>query len=346
LQVVAVEIGAGVAKKLVVLGTGGTIAGASDTVGDNIGYTAAQVGVSQLLQSVGGLAQLLGSHAAELVTEQVAQIDSKDMGFAVWQSLAARVGDFLAQGDVMGVVITHGTDTLEETAFFLHQVLPPALLAGKPVVLTCAMRPATALSPDGPQNLRDAVSVALAPEACGVMAVCAGAVHSAVDVQKVHSYRLDAFGSGDAGPLAYVEEGCLRWVRNMPFARTGYTHVAIKDIATMTNLPWVELIVSGADASGDMVDALLAYSDSRPARPLRGLVVAGTGNGSIHHTLEAALLRAQDRGVQVVCATRCAMGPVLPTEHSRFQHSNGLSPVKARLALMLRLAASNGDSGD
>jgi L-asparaginase len=105
-----------------------------------------------------------------------------------------------------GVVITHGTDTLEETAFFLHSVLAPA----KPVVLTCAMRPATALSPDGPQNVRDAIAVAATAGAQGVTVVCAGTVHSGVDVQKVHTYRLDAFASGDAGPIGYVEEGAVR----------------------------------------------------------------------------------------------------------------------------------------
>ena len=161
-------------KKIVVLGTGGTIAGTSDKAGDNIGYTAAQVGVAQLLKAIPALPALLQARAMELVSEQVAQVDSKDMGFAVWQKLAARVAHHLAQADVQGILITHGTDTLEETAFFLHSVLPPHLLAVKPVVLTCAMRPATALTPDGPQNVLDAMAVVLTSGASGVMAVCAG----------------------------------------------------------------------------------------------------------------------------------------------------------------------------
>ncbi len=142
-------------KKVVVLGTGGTIAGRASCASDNIGYTAAQVGVADLLASVPGLDAVLAGH--RLHSEQVAQVDSKDMGFALWQALASRISDHLAQPDVTGVVITHGTDTLEETAYFLHAVLPLALQNSKPVVLTCAMRPATALSPDGPQNLLDAV---------------------------------------------------------------------------------------------------------------------------------------------------------------------------------------------
>jgi L-asparaginase len=116
---------------------------------------------------------------------------------------------------VVGVVVTHGTDTLEETAFFLQAVLPAALLANKPVVLTCAMRPATSLAPDGPQNVLDAVCVATADSACGVVVVCAGTIHGAVDVQKGHTYRVDAFNSG---ALGYIEEGTLRMVRNWPLA--------------------------------------------------------------------------------------------------------------------------------
>jgi L-asparaginase len=328
-------------KKIVVLGTGGTIAGISGQPGDNIGYTAAQVGVAQFLQDIPGLSDLMKGCATGLDSEQVAQLDSKDMGFAVWQKLAARICHHLTQADVQGIVITHGTDTLEETAFFLHCVLPASLLASKMVVLTCAMRPSTALAPDGPQNLLDAIAVVLAGgqsgTASGVLAVCAGTVHNAVDVQKVHTYRLDAFGSGDAGPLGYVEEGKVRWVRNDPEVHVKYKYIAIEKVANISRLPRVELVTSHAESSGDLVEALLAQSDKYPVWPLRGLVVAGTGNGTIHRDLEAALVRAQHQGVRVVCATRCPMGRVLPTAQSPFQDSRGLSPVKARLALMLEL---------
>ena len=218
-----------ISKKVVVLGTGGTIAGTASSVDDNIGYTAAQVGVDQLLLAIPGLDRVLAGR--NLVAEQVAQIDSKDMGFEVWRQLRARVAHHLAQPDVVGVVITHGTDTLEETAFFLHSALPAVDLQGKPVVLTCAMRPASALTPDGPQNVMDAVAVACAPGASGVIAVCAGVVHGAVDVQKVHSYRVDAFDSGDSGPLGYIEEGRVRLVRNWPTAPVSPMLKAIKKIA-------------------------------------------------------------------------------------------------------------------
>lgn len=313
-------------QNIVILGTGGTIAGRAASVSDNIGYTAAQVGVEELIAAIPTLAQ-----GGKVLTEQVAQIDSKDMGFAVWARLAARVNHFLAQPEVKGIVITHGTDTIEETAYFLHAVCHPV----KPVVLTCAMRPSTALAPDGPQNLLDAIAVARHSEAAGVVLVCAGTIHGALDVQKVHTYKLDAFNSGDAGPLGYVEEGALRISRNWPSVQAESGSVAIKTIADLVESgrwPRVEVIMSHAGASGAVVQALQAQG-------VQGLVVAGTGNGSLHHDLEAALLQAQAAGVRVVRATRCPNGRVLPTREDKIPDSQGLSPVKARIALMLRLMA-------
>lgn len=310
-------------QKLVILGTGGTIAGQAASGSDNIGYTAAQLGIDQLLSAIPALAE-----SGPLMTEQVAQIDSKDMSFAVWVQLAARVRHFLAQGDVQGIVITHGTDTLEETAYFLQAVCQPA----KPVVLTCAMRPATALVPDGPQNLLDAVAVARHPGAQGVVAVCAGTIHGAFDVQKVHPYKLDAFSSGDAGPIGYVEEGRLRLVRNWPVAQHEPTFSAIENIAQW---PRVEIIMNYAGVSGAMVQALVAQG-------VQGLVVAATGNGTIHQELQAALLKAQAAGVRVVRSTRCVNGRVLSLPGDAIPDSNGLSPVKARVALMLELLMQDG----
>ena len=314
-----------IVKKIVVLGTGGTIAGTSAQAGDNIGYTAAQVGVAQLLSAVPGLQQ--AAAGAELVAEQVAQIDSKDMDMAVWQTLAARCAQHLQDPAVRAVVITHGTDTLEETAWFLHQVLDTR---AKPVVLTSAMRPATALAPDGPQNLLDAVAVATTPGARGVLAVAAGEVHGARQVQKVHPYRVHAFSSGDAGPLGWVEEGWVRLAHNWPPALDGQALKAIENIANVATWPRVEIVLSHAGATGAVVDALVQGG-------VQGLVVACTGNGTVHHALETALLRAQAAGVRVVRATRCAQGQVLPKPGDALPDSQGLSPVKARISLMLDL---------
>ncbi|WP_293635380.1 asparaginase [Polaromonas sp.] len=305
-------------RKLVILGTGGTIAGKAAHASDNIGYTAAQVGIDQLLAAIPALAA-----SGLIISEQVSQIDSKDMSFDVWARLAARVRHFLADDDVQGIVITHGTDTLEETAFFLQLTCQPA----KPVVLTCAMRPATALVPDGPQNVMDAVAVARHPEACGVVAVCAGTVHSAMDVQKVHPYRLDAFSSGDACPVGYVEEGKLRLLRNWPVPQAGIACEAIEKVATW---PRVEIVMNYAGASALTVQALVDQG-------VRGLVVACTGNGTIHEDLQAGLLSAQAAGVRVVRSTRCPDGRILPLPGNTIADSQGLSPVKARIALMLDL---------
>lgn len=327
-------------KKVVVLGTGGTIAGTAHNAHDNVGYTAAQVGVAQLLADVPGLPMLLAGRL--LVSEQVAQLDSKDMSVAVWQALAQRVSHHLADDAVQGVVITHGTDTLEETAYFLQAVLPAAGLNKKAVVLTCAMRPASSQSPDGPQNLLDAVALVLVPGASGVVAVCAGVVHTAQDVQKHHTYRLDAFSSGDAGPLGYMEEGKLRLLRNWPVALDDNDLSAIVKVASGRVWPYVEIVMSYAACGGGVVDALLV---PRPGvAPLRGLVVAATGNGTIHDDLQAALRRAQAQGVRVVRATRCATGRVLATPDAEFEHSDGLSPVKARIMLMLALMQEENSS--
>jgi L-asparaginase len=306
---------------IVVLGTGGTIAGTAATADDHLGYQAAQLGVRQLIDAIPSL------RGEPLVAEQVAQLDSKDMSHEVWRALAQRCAHWLARDDVRGIVITHGTDTIEETAFFLQEVLAPA----KPVVLTCAMRPATALAPDGPQNVADAVVVAQCDGAMGVLVVCAGAIHAARDVAKVHPYRLDAFGSGDAGPVGWVEAGSVRRLREWP---AGSSERAATLLARLSRpLPWpaVHIVLSHAGADATLVDALAAAG-------AEGVVVAATGNGTVHHALEAGLARARQAGVRVLRSTRCPQGQVLSDAGGAID-STSLSPVKARIALLLELLA-------
>jgi L-asparaginase len=305
------------ASKVVILGTGGTIAGTASTPEDNIGYQAAQLGVAQLVAAV----PMLRGQALE--TEQVAQVDSKDMTSAIWLALAQRVHHHLARPDVSGIVITHGTDTLEETAYLLQRVLAPH----KPVVLTAAMRPATALLSDGPQNLFDALTLARTEGARGVLAVLAGTVHAAYDVRKLHSYRVDAFGSGDAGPTARIEEGRVRRLREWPPVDALGLSVLPAD---PTVWPPVEIITSHAGASGRLVQAALAAG-------VRGIVVAGSGNGSVHRDLEDALIQAQRSGVMVVRSTRCLDGPVQARAQDVLPSAGTLTPVKARIEVMLRL---------
>ena len=303
---------------VVVLGTGGTIAGTAADAQDNVGYSAAQLGIATLVTAL----PMLAGEALE--SEQVAQLDSKDMSFAVWQALALRCAQHLRRDEVAGVVVTHGTDTMEETAWFLQRVLAPA----KPVVLTCAMRPATALSADGPQNIADAATVATSAGARGVVAVSAGTIRGAIEVAKEHTFRLDAFGSGDAGPIGYVEAGRLRLLREWP--ASGDAQRILAAVAKAASWPRVEIVLSHAGAGGALVDALVAQD-------VQGLVIAGTGNGSIHRDLEAALRKAAAAGVKVVRATRCAQGRILARQDDAFVDSAGLSPVKARIALMLDL---------
>jgi L-asparaginase len=310
-------------QKVVVLGTGGTIAGTAARASDHTGYTAGQLGVQLLLEAVPGLDDVLQGDA--LVCEQVAQLDSKDMDHATWQALARRVIHWLAQPDVGGIVITHGTDTLEETAWFLQHVLE----TNKPVVLTCAMRPATALAPDGPQNLLDAMAVVRDPMARGVLAVCAGRIHSARDVQKVHPYRLDAFSSGDAGPLGWVAQSQVRW--SCPGQLTQpHAHARRALALPAADWPWVAVLHSHAGADARQVTALVAAG-------VNGLVVAGTGNGTVNQSLLTALVQAQEQGVVVRLTTRCAEGQLVGQPVALPNAPLGLNAYKTRVSLMLDL---------
>ncbi len=301
---------------VVVLGTGGTIAGTSSTPDDSTPYQAAQIGIADLLRSVPAL------EGTQLESEQVAQIDSKDMDHAVWRRLVERVVFHLKRPEVDGIVITHGSDTLEETAFLLQRVLAPH----KPVVLTAAMRPASSIQADGPQNLLDAIGVAREPGVQGVLAVLAGVVHGARDVRKMHTSRIDAFGSGDAGPLARIEGGHLRVLRPWPQGEP----LRLNWPAEGEAWPRVEIVTSHAGMDGWLVDAAAAQG-------VLGIVVAGTGNGTLHHLLRDALLRARDHGVSIVRCSRVPTGSVLPQEGDLFSAGGDLSPAKARIDLMLQL---------
>ncbi|ATH15249.1 L-asparaginase [Delftia acidovorans] len=322
-------------SKLVILGTGGTIAGRADSQSQGVGYKAGQITVQSLLEAVPDLEQ---QALGPVQTQQIAQVDSKDMDWPVWRALLRACTQALEDADTRAVVITHGTDTLEETAWLLHSLLP----ATKPIVLTCAMRPATALLADGPQNLRDAVTVAASGGRSGVWVVAGGEVHAAAQVQKVHPYRLQAMRSVEGGPQALVEEGRVRWLvpdapssPSAPSARAMVPAAMSSDLLALDELPWVEVVFSGALARASGVDALVAAGVS-------GIVVAGTGNATVHQGMEAALQRARDKGVWIWRGTRCAEGlPVAsglgtnPAEADLAQ----LPVAKARIAMMLALAA-------
>jgi L-asparaginase len=302
---------------VVVLGTGGTIAGAAAHAADNLGYVAGALALDSLVEAVPALGQW------RLELEQVAQVDSKDMDHALWRRLAISLQSHLEREDVSGVVITHGTDTMEETAWFLHRVLGPT----KPVVLTGAMRPATSALADGPHNLTDAVMLASNAGVCGVLVLMEGRVHSALDVRKSYGYRVDAFTSGERGPLALVREAELIVLRPWPSgAALGLEAVKLP----VEDWPRVDIVVSHAGCDGALVRAAEALG-------CRGLVVEGTGNGTVHQAMALALSEAQSRGVSVCRATRCQSAGVVGESAGLLPSAGELTPAKARVELLLTL---------
>ena len=305
---------------IAVIGTGGTIAGCAQNPGDALNYRAAVLPVQDLLA---GLALAPG---LAIEAQQLAQIDSKDVTEAHWRALLQAVQRQLERPEVQAVLVTHGTDTLEESAFLLQAVLNPP----KPVLLVGAMRPSTALLSDGAQNLADALQLAATPGVRGVLVPCAGQIYAGHEVRKLHPHRLDAFGAGDAGALAALVGGRLQrwrtwpgegcWLGDAACEAQGQlaTDAAIASAAPaptafplsphllprlLAAAPWprVEWISSHGAQSGALVRALLlqrAQTDGSEA-PLRGLVVAGTGNATLHQALAQALQQAEQTGVVV-----------------------------------------------
>jgi L-asparaginase len=303
---------------VLILGTGGTIAGTASDPGRSWAYRAAQLSVEQLVSAVPELAGI------PLATQQVAQVDSKDMGWASWQALGRALERAMLDDTVSAIVVTHGTDTLEETACLLH-----ALHDGrKPIVLTAAMRPATAPDADGPANLAQAVRVAQAAAhrgEGGVVAALAGRIWSARDVRKAHSHAIDAFDGGGAEsldePTPWPKPQTLgwHWLQQTP--------------------PRVEVVTSHADADGWLVDAALAHARASGDQ-LAGLVVACTGHGTLHEKLEAALQRARDAGVVVGRSSRVARGGVQPREGDTWPAAGNWTPAQARVRLLLELLSA------
>jgi L-asparaginase len=311
--------------RIAVLATGGTIAGAAADAANTSGYQAGVVSVDQLLSAVPAL-----STVARIAPEQIASIDSKDMAMSLWTTLAQRINALLATDDVDGVVVTHGTDTLEETAYLLHLTVK----SNKPVVLTAAMRPASALSADGPLNLLNAVTVAAhaAARGQGVLVAFNNRIHSARDVVKTSTYAVDAFQSPEIGALGWVQDGRVEFQRQVVRA-----HTLASEFSIDAGWPAVDIVASYAGVSRVAVDALVAAG-------VRGIVVAGTGNGSIHQTLQSVLADAASRGVAVVRSSRVGSGHVMRNGAAAddalgFVSAGALNPYKARVLLMLALAA-------
>ena len=309
------------------LATGGTIAGRGEAGASPLDYTAGQVTVDDLAAAIPERERALAGRSLRLHT--VAAMDSKDMDSQTWQRLLGACLEGLADPAIQSIIITHGTDTLEETAWFLRQCLPVT----KPVILTCAMRPATAEAPDGPGNLRDALVLSLDPRARGVWLVCAGEVHAPELLTKVHPQRVDAFSSGESGPAGRIgPEGLTGlqappgdWPDPMPQVAQRLLSTPVQD------WPSVALWVSHAGMQTAWLRALMAV-------PLDGLVLACTGNGTVHEAIESVLDEVPD--LRVVRSSRCVLGRVISSSGSRWPDSKGLNPGKARVQLMLELMAA------
>lgn len=311
-----------------VLGTGGTIAGVSPQGASDARYTAGQLAVRELLAP---LLPLDGGRVERVEPLEVAQIDSCNMAHAVWLGLVREIRRAQDDPEVVGVVVTHGTDTLEETAVFVDRVVG----CRKPVVFTAAMRPASSPQADGPENLRRALALAADPHAAGLLMAFGGQVWPAVSVRKVDPFSLQAFHSGDQPPLAIWKDGCWRWdrealaaLRDAPRRPT----VAVPD--DVARWPVVEIVASHAGCTGLAIRSLLDAG-------VQGLVISGTGNGSIHESLDAALREAVDRGrlrlEQVRVASRCTAGWVVGTPSHGWPTAARQTPAQARVDLMLDL---------
>jgi L-asparaginase len=309
---------------VVVLATGGTIAGAaaSDV---QAGYTSGQVGVEQLLAAVPQAKKL-----ANLTGEQISNIGSQDMNDTVWIKLATRINEILAKPDVSGIVITHGTDTIEETAYFLNLVVK----SKKPVVLTAAMRPSTALSADGPLNFYNAVAIAADKNAAGrgVLVVVNDWIHGAASLTKTSTTAVQTFLSPQSGLVGTVAYGTPEWYRG-PVGKNTVTSDFSVDKSTV--LPRVDIVMAYENMDGRIIDAAAATG-------AKGIVIAGVGNGNMTAGALKALGAQAKKGVVSVRSSRVATGQVgrnveVNDDSVGTVASLGLNPQKARVLLRLAL---------
>ncbi len=310
-----------------VLATGGTIAGTADSPSKIIGYQAGVLCVEALLSSVPELTDI-----ADISGEQICNIDSKDITDEIWLRLANRVTEIFENDEAGAIVITHGTDTMEETAFFLDLTVN----SDKPIILTGAMRPATAKNPDGPGNLLDAVRTAISPEATdkGVLVVINDTIHTAREVTKTHTMNPDAFRFPENGPLGIIENVIPAFHRE-PAHRPANLKFDIKKIRA---LPRVDILYGHQGDDGALAEAAVKAG-------AKGIVYAGLGNGSIPAPAEKSLTKAAEKGVIVIRATHVSNGPVVSSMDSScptpFIDSGTLNPQKARVLLRTALSKTN-----
>ncbi|MFC0130909.1 type II asparaginase [Massilia eurypsychrophila] len=312
-----------------ILATGGTIAGTGATSTTTVGYTAATVGVQNLIKAVPELAKV-----ANVTGEQVFQIASENMSNEHWLALAKRVNALLAQQNVDGIVITHGTDTLEETAYFLNLVVK----SRKPVVLVGAMRPSTALSADGPINLFNSVLLAASPDAVGkgVLVAMNDQIQTAREVTKTNTSTLDSFRSPELGMIGYIQGGKPFFYRQSTRKHTVDSEF---DVSALQSLPQVDIVYGYANVSPVALDAVVAAG-------AKGIIHAGVGNGSLAAKVLPSLKSARQKGVLVVRASRVGQGILARNGEANddeldFVVADTLNAQKARILLMLALTKTS-----
>ncbi|HEX6902419.1 MAG TPA: type II asparaginase [Thermoanaerobaculia bacterium] len=311
-------------KNVVILATGGTIAGAAAT-GTQSGYTSGAVTIDAMLAAVPGIKDL-----ANVKGEQISNVGSQDMSFDIMLKLAKRINELLPTPQVDGIVVTHGTDTMEETAYFLNLVVK----SDKPVVLVGSMRPSTAVSADGPLNLYNAVGVAVDPEARGrgVLVLMNDWIHAAHSLTKTSTTAVQTFMSPLRGLVGVAAYGKNDFYLMPPWKHTTGSEF---DVSGVTKLPRVDIIFACADMSPDLIDAAAANG-------AKGIVIAGVGNGNMNKASLDAAARAAKKGVVVVRSSRVATGSVgrnveVNDDELNLIASDELNPQKARILLSLAL---------
>jgi L-asparaginase len=315
-------------SRVVILATGGTIAGAQ-AAGQDAGYKSGSFQVEDLIKAVPKLGEL-----ADISCEQVVNIGSQDMNNEVWLKLAKRLNEVLAQRDVDAVVITHGTDTMEETGYFLSLVTH----SSKPVVMVGSMRPATGTSADGPANIYNAVSVAVHPKARGrgVMVLLNDEIHYAREATKTNTTQLDTFKSPNRGKAGMTNAGRVYWYDPLVTKHTATSTFSVEGVSA---LPRVEIVYAYANVGRDFIDQCVALG-------CKGIVLAGVGDGNATQTAVAGLQDAIKKGVAVVRSSRTNSGITdrnveLNDDEMGSIASMELNPQKARVLLMLGLTKTS-----
>lgn len=307
-----------------ILATGGTIAGTGGSATES-NYTAGQVAISTLLDAVPELKNI-----ANVTGEQIVKIGSQDMNDEVWLILAKKINELLKRADIDGIVVTHGTDTMEETAYFLNLTVR----SDKPVVLVGAMRPSTALSADGPLNLFNAVITAGAKDSKGkgVLVAMNGLILGAESVIKMNTTDVQTFQAPNSGALGYIHNGKVFYNQ---ITLKKHTTQSVFDITSLNSLPKVGIVYSYSNIEADIVTPLLSNG-------YKGIIHAGVGNGNIHKNIFSILTDARKKGIIVVRSSRVPTGPTtLDAEVNDIQYqfvaSQELNPQKSRVLLMLAL---------